>query len=115
MPLNLSRVTLIGVLAVSTFALAACQAPRAYTGGSSVHVRYGTGPFWGYGGYYPYPVPVPPDVIDPPEPELPIAPPPEAVPLPLPAPDYGGDFGGGDFGGGGFDMGGADFGGGFDF
>lgn len=106
------------VLAVSVGAssvfLAACETttsggqPAARTK-ASVHVGYGRGPWWGWGGYYP------PVIITPPEPELPIAPePPIAVPLP----DYGdGDFGGGDFGGfegdfGGGDFGGGDFGGG---
>lgn len=102
------RLTLPVALVAATFALTACEPttgqPNVRTG-VSVHVGYGRGPWWRWGGYYPRPPGVlPPDVL-PPEPGLPIEPsPPIAVPLPEP------DFGGGDFGGfdGGFDAGGFD-------
>ncbi|MGI9369369.1 MAG: hypothetical protein ACR2O2_11090 [Ruegeria sp.] len=91
---------------VSTFLMvSACEQSTSSKSrvrtGVSVHVGYGRGPFWGWGGYYPRP-----PEIEPPLPEVPIDPD-LPIAVPLPEPDFGGDLGGGDFGG--FDGGGFDF------
>ncbi len=102
---RLLKFSLLFLLLPTLFLVSACDQrnsskSRVQTG-VSVHVGYGRGPFWGWGGYYPRP-----PEIEPPLPEIPIDPDPP-IAVPLPEPDFGGDLGGGDFGG--FDGGGFDF------